>query len=448
MKNLLLYMLLIVSVIFFTDCQKELNFEGSSSTPGNGLAVGTLKSTSGNCLPSTVSGTFTKDSLLKSLNFIQVTADITNIGTYVIKSDTIAGFSFSGTGTITNTGINTINLAGNGTPASTGIKTFTVTFGSSICKIDVSVVAATPAPTAFTFTCAGTTFGSGVYTVNSAVGAQHTVTLNVMVTSPGPWAINVAAVNGVSFAGSGTFTAATTNTQVTLTASGTPLVASPPPYNYTVASGGASCTFSITVAPAAPTPNLDYVPQTSFSNWSSRLVGGTAADTTYIQVSANSKTFAPNSYKIFESKNMGVPTDSFFNRKNGGSYYQYIDGNLGVLTNPINKEYLVLDSNKLVNDTWTASFGPNVAMGFPLSNIRVDAQILGKGETQTVALIVYNNVIRVKYTYTATVIGLGDIPVAEEERWFAKGIGVIRSSVMNLINPATIVNETTRTQIF
>jgi hypothetical protein len=190
------------------------------------------------------------------------------------------------------------------------------------------------------------------------------------------------------------------------------------------------------------------VPQTSFSNWSSRLVGGTAADTTYVQVSANSKTFGANSYKIFEVKDMGVPTDSVFNRKNGGSYFQYIDGNLGVLTNPINKEYLVLDSTLPVNSTWTAHFGANVAMGFPLSDIRVDALILAKGETQTVALIVYTNVIRMKYTYTATVIGLGDIPVAEEERWFAKGIGVIKSSIMNLINPATTVNETTRTQIF
>jgi hypothetical protein len=190
------------------------------------------------------------------------------------------------------------------------------------------------------------------------------------------------------------------------------------------------------------------VPQTSFSNWSARLVVGTPADTTYVQVSANSKTFGTNSYKIFEVKNLGVPTDSFYNRKNGGLYYQYIDGDLGVLTNPINKEYLVLDSNLAVNATWTANFGPNVAMGFPLTNIRVDALMLGKGETQTVASIVYNNVIRMKYTYTATVLGLGDIPVAEEERWFAKGIGVIRSSIMNLINPATVINETTRSQVF
>jgi hypothetical protein len=167
-----------------------------------------------------------------------------------------------------------------------------------------------------------------------------------------------------------------------------------------------------------------------------------------VQVSTNSRTFGTTSYKIFEVKDMGVPTDSFYNRKNGGLYYQYIDGNLGVLANPINQEYLVLDSNRAVNYTWTANFGPNVAMGFPLSNIRIDAQILAKGETQTVASIVYNNVIRVKYNYTATVIGLGDIPVAEEERWFARGIGVIRSSIVNLINPATTVNETTRSQIF
>ena len=445
MKNLLPFLLLLIPVIFFTACQKELNFDTVPTT--NGLAVGTLKSTTGNCLPSTVNGSFTKDSVLKATNFIQVNANITATGTYSIKSDTIDGFYFVGTGTVTSTGNNVINLAASGTPAATGIKTFTITFGTSICKIDVNVVAGVAPGAAFTYTCAGTTFGTGVYTAGTAVGPQHTVTLNVVVTIPGPYSITVAAVNGVSFSGSGTFTAAG-NAQVTLNAGGTPVAASPPAYNYTVTASTSSCTFSITVAAAPAPPNLDYVPQTSFSNWSSRLVGGTPADTTFEQVSSNSKTFGTNSYKIFEVKNMGVPTDSIYNRKNGGLYYQYIDGDLGVLANPINKEYLVLDSNLAVNATWTVNFGPNVAIGFPLSDIRVDAIILAKGETQTVAAIVYNNVIRMKYTYTATVIGLGDIPVAEEERWFARGIGVIRSSIMNLINPATTITETTRAQVF
>jgi hypothetical protein len=446
MKNLLPYLLLIVFAFSMVGCQKELNFDAVAVT-SNGLAVGTLKSTAGNCLPSTVSGTFTKDSALKASNFIQVNADITTIGTYVIKSDTIAGFYFSGTGSVTNTGNNAINLAGNGTPTSIGIKTFTVTFGTSVCKIDVNVVAVATPATAYTFTCAGTTFGTGIYTAGSLVGPQHTVTLNVVVTSPGPWAINSDTLNGIFFSGTGTFTGSAFTT-VTLTASGTPVAPSPPAYNYTVKTGASNCSFSITVA-AIPAPlNLDYVPQTDFSNWTAKLVGGTAADTTYLQVSTSSKTFAPNTYKIFEVKNMGTPTDSIYNRKNGGKYYQYIDGNLGVLTNPINKEYLVLDSSLPVNSTWTANFGPNVAMGFPLSNIRVDAKILAKAETQTVATIVYNNVIRVKYTYTATAIGLGDVPVAEEERWFARGFGVIKSSILNLITPGTTVNETTRTQVF
>ncbi|MBL7700698.1 MAG: hypothetical protein JNM14_00490 [Ferruginibacter sp.] len=444
MKYLIHYMLLVTAVILFSSCQKELSFDGVAD---DGKAVGSLKSASGICLPGLIFGSFTKDSVLKATDIIELYADITKTGTYIIKSDTVGGFYFSGSGTVTSKGINTIQIRAFGTPTTAGAHTFTFTFGTSVCKIDVYVNATTTPPAAYTFTCAGTAFGTGVYTAGSPVGAQHTVTLNVAVTIPGPWTINSDTVNGVFFSGSGTFAAAG-NTQVTLTAGGTPVAVSPPPYNYRVASGGAVCSFAINVAAAPPPPNLDYVPQTTNSNWSAKLVGGTPSDTTYVQVSANSKTFGANSYKIFEVKDNGTPTDSIYNRKNGGEYYQYIDGNLGVLDNPINQEYMVLDSTKAVNFTWFKNFGPNVAMGFPLSNIRVDALILAKGETQTVASITYNNVIRMKYTYTATVIGLGDIPVAEEERWFAKGIGMIRSSIVNLVNPATTVNETTRAQIF
>ena len=445
MKKIVHFFTIILFTLGVSSCQKELHFDGSITN--NGQAIGTLKSSAGTCMPGFIFGSFIKDSALKATDLIELYADISKTGTYIIKSDTVAGFYFSGAGSVTSTGINIIQIKAFGTPTTAGPNTFTFTFGTSVCKIDVYVNSGAPSPTAFTFTCAGTTFGSGVYTAGTAVGAQHTVTLNVAVTSAGAWLINTATVNGISFSGSGTFTN-TGFAQVTLTASGTPAAASPPAFNYTVTNGASSCTFSCTVVASAPLPNLDYVPQTNFSNWSSMLVSGTPADTTYIQVSTNSKTFGLNSYKIFEIKDMGTPTDSVFNRKNGGLYYQYIDGDLGVLQNPINQEYMLLDSNRAVNYTWTKNFGPNVAMGFPLTNIRIDAEIIGKGETQTVASIVYNNVIRVKYKYTATVFLVGDVPVAEEERWFARGIGVIRSSIMNLINPATIINETTRTQIF
>jgi hypothetical protein len=118
------------------------------------------------------------------------------------------------------------------------------------------------------------------------------------------------------------------------------------------------------------------------------------------------------------------------------------------LQNPINQEYLLLDSNLAVNATWTKNFGPNVAMGFPLTNIRIDAQILAKGETRTVASVSYTQVIRVKYSYTASVFLVGDVPVATEERWYAKGKGIIYSNITNLLAPATIETEITRAQVF
>ena len=67
MKNLLPYLSLIVTVIFFTACQKELNFD---AVPGDGKAIGSLKSSSGNCLPGFIFGAFIKDSANQSANQI------------------------------------------------------------------------------------------------------------------------------------------------------------------------------------------------------------------------------------------------------------------------------------------------------------------------------------------------------------------------------------------
>jgi hypothetical protein len=447
MKNVVTYFTIVMAIILFAACQKELNFE---PIPNNGFAIGTLKSTSGNCLPKKVNGVYKKDETLTSTNFIEVTVDITTVGNYIIKSDTIAGFSFIGIGTVTATGLNTIKLIGEGTPDSIGTKSFTIKFDTSVCKVDVNVVTAVNPNAVYTFagapgSCSGATTGAGVYTVGLPVGATHTVTLNVAVTNPGLYTINTGTlINGLSFSGAGTF-AANGTLPVVLTATGIPNAAGS--FNYTASNGTSSCTFTITVVAAPPAANLDYIPQTSFTNWSSRLVGGTPSDTTYIQVSANSKTFGANSYKIFERKILGNPVDSFYNRKNGGLYYQYLDGNLGVLDNPIDKEYLVLDSTKAIGGTWIGNLGANAAGGIPISSITINAVILGKGETRTVSSISYNNVIRVKYTYTATIFGL-PTSVADEERWFAKGIGVIYSIINNQIGGTTIETELTRSQVF
>lgn len=120
-----------------------------------------------------------------------------------------------------------------------------------------------------------------------------------------------------------------------------------------------------------------------------------------------------------------------------------------MLDNSINKEYLVLDSTKLVGQNWTSNnLGPNSAMGFIITDIRIKATLIAKGATFTVNGITYTNVIEVDYAYEVTILGLGNLPIANEKRRYAKGIGVIYSSIQNLIAPAIIQNELTRSQIF
>ena len=83
------------------------------------------------CLPSTVTGTYQVDSTLGSGNYIDVQVDVNVAGLYTITSDTVNGYSFSGTGTFGNTGLNTVRLYGTGRPVLEGINTFIITYGQS-----------------------------------------------------------------------------------------------------------------------------------------------------------------------------------------------------------------------------------------------------------------------------------------------------------------------------
>jgi hypothetical protein len=450
MKKFITYLSIVLAIVIFAACQKELRFEPVAPT---GEAQGTFQvNSAGSCFLQSVSGLYIKDTALNSSNFIEAVVNVTKTGWYKISTDTIDGMYFSDSGTFNRIQTETIILKGKGTPTSVGIKNFTIKFGNqSSCKIAVTVTTGgTTNPIAvFAITSCGSPILSGpVYTAGATVSALNTVMFNVSVTNRGLYTITSNTVNGVTFTASGSYNNPGSNT-VILTANGTPTAAGT--FNYTINTGSSSCTFPITVITGTPPPppaNLDYIPQTTNTNWTTKLKGGNPDDTTFVQVSINSRTLGGNSYKIFEVKDAGAPVDSFYNRKNGGLYYQYIDGDLGVLDNPINKEYLVLDSTKLVGGTWQSiNLGPNSAGGIPISDIRINAEILSKGTTETILSIAYPNVIKVKYSYTAVVFGV-PTPVANEERWFAKGIGIIYSKIDNLLSPGTIETELVRSQIF
>ncbi len=106
---------------------------------------------------------------------------------------------------------------------------------------------------------------SGSYQVGTLLTTSNTATINVNVDSIGTYTISTNTVNGISFKGSGVFTAKGPQT-ITLTASGTPTAAGAFDFKPTAT----SCAFSVTVVGAngGPTETAIY----SFT-------GGTAACT-------------------------------------------------------------------------------------------------------------------------------------------------------------------------
>lgn len=123
--------------VVISSCSKEESFE--MGTP----AKGSLQSLGGECMPKIVHGTYSTGQALTDSNYVTVTIEVTGTGNYNIKSDTLNGFSFSGTGSFTGTGITTINLKASGTPAAAGINNFTIVFDSSACTFPVEAVAGT-----------------------------------------------------------------------------------------------------------------------------------------------------------------------------------------------------------------------------------------------------------------------------------------------------------------
>ena len=251
MKLLKYLLITCTSVIMITACQKELSFDV------DGNARGTLKSdASGDCLPSTVNGIYKADSVLNNTNFIDVQVDISNPGTYSISSDTINGYSFSGTGTLGLNGLNTVRLYAAGKPILAGTNSFTISFDNSTCVVDVTVISASTGAAVFTLegapgTCSGAIV-NGTYTAGTSLAIDNTVTITVNVSIPGTYLLNTVAGNGMLFSSTGVFPTAGVQS-VTLNGTGMPL--NDGTINLTAINGTSTCTFSITVLPSGgPTP--------------------------------------------------------------------------------------------------------------------------------------------------------------------------------------------------
>lgn len=249
--KILIKLLGVLAVVFlFTACQKEFSLETGNT---GGLARGSLQDTLGNCQQIIIRGQYFTDSTLTDSNFILVDVRVTTPGNYRITTDALNGFFFKDSGYLPNTGWQTLKLKGTGKPIVAQSTDFTVTFDSSICSFTVPVSqgsggsGGTPATYTLQTGAGGACSNSalqGTYQTGTTLNGTNRVSLQVNVVTPGTWTVTTTTVNGMRFAGTGTFPAAGVQT-IILQGTGTPTTAGTS--NIPVTAGASNCSFPVTV---------------------------------------------------------------------------------------------------------------------------------------------------------------------------------------------------------
>ena len=304
----------------FISCQRELYFPVLPSQ-------GTLLSSSGNCLPKTITGLFVAGKNINDSNFIKVSVQVTQVGNFAIASDTVNGFSFSSSGNFADTGLIIIKLPASGTPATADTSTFTIHYNASACRINVPVTSAMP-EAIYTLlgapdTCTPVTF-SGSYIKDVSLGAEDLVTISLQVKAPGNYSISTNEVNGYKFFGSGNVDVGTQT--ITLKSIGTPLATGTD--NFTVTTGGSSCTFAVMVYDPVIVTGIDYFPLTLNSYWTYEDVIN--AGDTIKRIIKGDSAIGTTEYRVMHEYNRYGGDTTFLFRKHGTDYFQY--GSVDILT--------------------------------------------------------------------------------------------------------------------
>ncbi|MEO6720403.1 MAG: hypothetical protein ABIN67_08550 [Ferruginibacter sp.] len=228
-----------------TGCSFIINVSGGGGSSG-GTAVYTFDGSPTTCVNFNAAGNYAAGIPLTASNFVTVNVNVTTVGTYTISTQNLNGISFSGSGTFAAAGPQAIQLAGTGTPLSGSV--FNYVAGTNGCTFPITF-AGLPGAAVFTYSGAPgactTATPAGTFAIGTPLSAANTVIVDVDVSTIGTYSITTPAVNGISFAATGSF-ATTGPQQVTLVGSGTPVTDGI--FNYIPTNG---CSFPIIVTAAA-----------------------------------------------------------------------------------------------------------------------------------------------------------------------------------------------------
>ena len=407
----------------------------------NPSSTGVLGDSSGNCQPVTFLGTYAQGIPTTSSNTVGVSVTVTIPGPYTISTNTINGVSFSRSGTFSIAGPQNVILYASGTPTVAGNEVFTLQYGNSQCAFTLPVLGKSVGTLGSTAGACTSFTPNGTYQQGIAFNTGNTVQVQVNITTPGSYQISTDSVNGVRFSGSGIFpTPGIKN--VTLTGNGTPLNMGL--QNFSVTFGTDSCGFPIIFQPAVAASG-DYFPLSLNSNWTYDLVGGSTADQITYKVIDFTPPFGAESYQTIQASQAGSITDSFYYRKPGGDYYEYVDfSKVFGFDHSVESEFIFLKDNVGATSTWTSPTIAGTIGGVEFSGYATMTILAQAVAVTTIpGFPLFPDVIKVQYQYFRTG---NPIPVLTQQRWFAKNQGEIYFSSDN--GTVNTIYEVSAYQVF
>lgn len=151
-----------------------------------------------NCASVTLEGDLFIGVLLSDKNKLSIELDVKNTGNWNIRTNTVNGISYSGSGSFTTTGTQTIELTGKGTPIQAGAIQLVLTSNSASGNTNCPGIEVIVKDVSLTMNCADITL-TGTYREGVALNDTNYIVVPVKVLAPGKTTISTDIVNGMQF---------------------------------------------------------------------------------------------------------------------------------------------------------------------------------------------------------------------------------------------------------
>ena len=231
-------------LVLFMSCQKEYSYEGGPQ------ASYIIEGSPANCSPVLLSGFYIVGTPTGTGNTLQVTVQVTTAGNYTIFTLPTDGISFSASGNFATTGTQVVTLQCSGTPDSDGSFTIKIP-GTNGCYFTLNVLKKAPASytlTGYPNDCSNPKI-AGTFAAGAKIDATNSITIGVIVNTPGDYTIRTDTINGISFSATGHFNTSGPQT-VILNGNGTP--GDPGLLFFNVKADSSQCSFNLPVQCAEP----------------------------------------------------------------------------------------------------------------------------------------------------------------------------------------------------